>query len=280
MQGVTKYYPQGDAAVQSLVAGNDMLCLPGDVPQAIDTIQAAIAKGVLDSNDIASRVKKVLLAKYNLGLNKLNAVDTTNLYSDLNKNVKSLRAKVARNAITLLRLKDSSFFPLHFNNKKPAYVAVGVADSNALAAFLSVKKFADVYFIGYDKDSTIADSVFKQVSKNYEAVVIGVHHFNKYPANNFGLTPVAIDLIKNLQSSTHAITMVFGNPYALKNFCDAGNLVACYEDDAFFQQAAFDWLNGKIRLQGKLPVTVCGAFHYGNGITGYGLKKLHKAKRR
>ena len=32
MQGVAKYYPQGDAAVQSLIAGNDMLCLPGDVP--------------------------------------------------------------------------------------------------------------------------------------------------------------------------------------------------------------------------------------------------------
>ena len=42
MQGVAKYFPQGDAAVQSLVAGNDMLCLPGDVPQAIEKIQTAI----------------------------------------------------------------------------------------------------------------------------------------------------------------------------------------------------------------------------------------------
>ena len=45
MQGVTKYFPQGDAAVQSLVAGNDMLCLPGDVPQAIYKIQTAISNG-------------------------------------------------------------------------------------------------------------------------------------------------------------------------------------------------------------------------------------------
>ena len=274
MQGVAKYFPRGDAAVQSLVAGNDMLCLPGDVPLAINKIQTAITNGVLDSTDISNRVKKVLLAKYNLGLNHFHAVDTTHLYNDLNKDVSHLRAQVARNAITLLRLKDSSFFPLPYDNKRVAYVAVGIVDTNALSTFLSIEKFANIYFMGYDDDSSIADSILKQVTNNYDAVIIGVHRFNKYPARNFGLTQSALNLIKNLQSSTHAITMVFGNPYALKNFCDANNLVECYEDDAYFQQAAFDWLNGEYTLQGKLPVTVCDAFHYGDGITDYRLQKL------
>jgi hypothetical protein len=35
MQGVKKYFPNGEASSQSLIAGNDMLCLPGDVPMAI-----------------------------------------------------------------------------------------------------------------------------------------------------------------------------------------------------------------------------------------------------
>ena len=93
MQGVAKYFPQGDAAVQSLVAGNDMLCLPGDVPQAIDKIQTAIANGILDSTDITNRVKKVLLAKYNLGLNNVQVINTNNLYTDLNKDVNMLKKK-------------------------------------------------------------------------------------------------------------------------------------------------------------------------------------------
>ncbi len=277
MQGVAKYFPKGDAAVQSLVAGNDMLCLPGDVPQAINKIETAIANGVLDSTDIAGRVKKVLLAKYNLGLNHFHAIDTTNLYNDLNKGINNIRAQVARNAITLLRLKDSSFFPLAYDNKKVAYVAVGVVDSNALSTFLSIEKFADIYFLGYDDDATIADSLLKKITNNYDAVIIGVHHFNKYPARNFGITESAINFIKHLQVTTHAITLVFGNPYALKNFCDADNLVECYEDDAYFQQAAFDWLNGEYTLQGKLPVTVCDDFHYGDGITDYRLQKLAHA---
>ena len=44
MQGVKKYFPDGEASVESLIAGNDMLCLPGDVPLAIEKIKAAIIK--------------------------------------------------------------------------------------------------------------------------------------------------------------------------------------------------------------------------------------------
>ncbi|MEP6512672.1 MAG: glycoside hydrolase family 3 protein, partial [Parafilimonas sp.] len=69
MQGVAKYYPQGDAALQSLVAGNDMLCLPGDISLSIEKISKAMDNGVLKEDDINARVKKILLAKYNLGLN-------------------------------------------------------------------------------------------------------------------------------------------------------------------------------------------------------------------
>ena len=46
----------------------------------------------------------------------------------------------------------------------------------------------------------------------------------------------------------------------------------------YFNEAAFDWLNGDFVAQGKLPVTVCDAFHYGDGITDYGLEKLPQAK--
>lgn len=277
MQGVAKYYPQGDAAVKSLLAGNDMLCLPGDVPQAIQRIQAAIANKILDSIDIDNRVKKVLLAKYNLGLNKVGYINPNNLYNDLNKDVLALRRKVARQAFTLLRLKDHDLFPLK-PGKKIAYVGVGELDtSSALSIFLEIEKDADVYLMNYNDNAAVAASIEKAVNGKYDAVVIGVHHLNKYPARNFGLPANALGLIKNLQSNNKALTMVFGNPYALKNFCDADNIMACYEDDAIFQEAAFAWLEGEFVASGKLPVTVCDAFHYGDGIVNLGLKELQTA---
>ena len=47
----------------------------------------------------------------------------------------------------------------------------------------------------------------------------------------------------------------------LKIFAMLKILVACYEDDDYTQNAAHDFLEGKISAKGKLPVTVCDAIH-------------------
>src|SRR6266480_3741441 len=42
MKGISKFFPDGQAAAESLIAGNDMLCLPGDIPGSIAKIKDAI----------------------------------------------------------------------------------------------------------------------------------------------------------------------------------------------------------------------------------------------
>ena len=84
MKGITKFFPAGEASVQALIAGNDLLCLPTEIPATIKKIRAAIKDGRLKWPDINARVKKVLLAKYHLGLNHVKPVDTSNLVNDLN----------------------------------------------------------------------------------------------------------------------------------------------------------------------------------------------------
>jgi beta-glucosidase-like glycosyl hydrolase len=55
MKGVAKYFPGGTIAVEALIAGNDMLCLPETVPGAIDAIKKAIADKRLSWDDIYTR---------------------------------------------------------------------------------------------------------------------------------------------------------------------------------------------------------------------------------
>ena len=76
-----------------------------------------------------------------------------------------------------------------------------------------------------------------------------------------------MQLIKGAQQHNKTVTFVFGNPYAIKNICDARNIVACYQDDAITQEAAADVLKGVIGSKGRLPVTVCPEFTYGSGIS-------------
>ena len=265
MKGVAKYFPQGQAAVQSLKAGNDMLCLPGDVDTCITAIEAALQAGELDWEKINASVKKVLLAKYHLGLNKAKQINTNNLTNDLNADVPAIRKAVAKKAMTLLRLTNPSILPLT-GSRKVAYLGLGIDSANAFANAIKDKYNADTYFFNYKDAEGKADSVLNALTNNYDAVIIGVHQLSKYPGNNFSLTTTAVNLMNKLQQSNNAITFVFGNPYAVKNMCGAPNLVVAYEDDAIFQQAAFDVLSGANKPRGTLPVTVCDEFKYGSGI--------------
>jgi beta-glucosidase-like glycosyl hydrolase/CubicO group peptidase (beta-lactamase class C family) len=286
MQGVTKYYPAGEAAVQSLIAGNDMLCLPKDVDSSITAILKAIKQKRLKWDDINARVKKVLLAKYNLGLNHFTPIDTNHIVEDLNEQTKTINQALAKNAITLLSLKNQSLIPLS-SNKKIAYIAIGSAKENVIAARLRKENKADVYlFAGkaqigkelmddankitaIDKtDSASALQLIQSLQqKNYDVIIIGVHNYSRRPANNYGLSKASIYLMSELQKSNSSISLFFGNPYAINNTANAPNLFACYEDDDITQTTAVDILHGTVQPKGKLSVTVSSNLHFGSGIT-------------
>lgn len=262
MQGVAKFFPKGDASVMSLIAGNDMLCLPGDIPGSIAKVRQAIKDGKLNWDDINARVKKVLLAKYHLGLNKKQVIDTTNIAADLNAKTEEIKKALAADALTLLRKTNNNLLPL--NAKKVAFIGLGIDKANQFATRIQQQLNADLFFFENKDNSEKATKILQQLEQ-YDAVVVGFHNYNRRPANQFGLSKNSLDLLNKLQKN-NAITFAFGNPYAVQYICNASNLVVCYEDDIITQDAAADLLFGKIAAKGKLPVTVCEGFRFGDGI--------------
>jgi len=262
MQGVAKFFPKGDASVMSLIAGNDMLCLPGDIPGSIKKVRQAIKEGKLTWDDINARVKKVLLAKYHLGLHKKQVINTENLAEDLNAKTNEIKKALAANALTLLRKNNENLLPLRGN--KIAFVGIGINKANAFATRVQQDLKADLFFFENKDTVTKINSLLEQL-KNYDAVVVGFHNYNRRPANQFGLSKNSLELLNKLQGNK-TITFAFGNPYAVQYICNSSNLVVCYEDDDITQAAAADLLMGKINAKGKLPVTVCEGFRFGDGI--------------
>jgi beta-N-acetylhexosaminidase len=259
MVGVTKFFPNGAASLQAIIAGNDMLCLPEDVPAAIKKVKDAIKKKQLTWADIEMHCKKVLMAKYAYGLQNTPVINTENLTRDLNAGISVMRRLVAENAITLVAKKDSALFPLR--DTKPgdiAFVGFGITEENELAKRMRVDYNAKIFF------STESD--LENKLKKYKKVIIGVHNVGRYAASNFGFTKANVDLLNALQQNDNTISFVFGNAYSLKNMCAAKNLVMCYEDDAIVQGTAADLLQGKLFYKGVLPVTVCENLKYGFGL--------------
>ena len=268
MKGVAKYFPGGQIAAQSLIAGNDMLCLPEDVATSIEKIKEAIDSNKLSWDNVYAKCKKVLEYKYLYGVADIKPIDTTNLVNDLNSGSNDLKKLVAENAITILSKKDKQFFPLNvFNTKKDiVYVGIGIDSANAFAKRLQNDYSADAFYFNYKEDSARIPSTVELIKNRYKSVVIGIHNYNRYPSNNFGISSYALALVKQIQQNNKTIIFDFGNPYALKNFCDADNLIACYEDDSITQNAAADILEEKFLAKGTLPVTVCANYKYGSGV--------------
>ncbi len=284
MQGVAKYFPKGDASVMSLIAGNDMLCLPGDIPGSIAKVKEAIQERRLSWDDINAKVKKVLLAKYHLGLDKIEPIQTEGLVNDLNAKTTRIKTILSANALTLLRKQNETVFPLT-RGKKVAYVCIGAPSENTIAAKLRNEYNADIYLFGSkteigkqlmdDKtsvvtveksDSTGALQLINTIKqKNYDVVIVGLHNFSRRPANTFGLSNASVYLLNGLQQP-QTISLIFGNPYAIKNIANAPNLIACYEDDDITQEAAVALLQGTLQAKGTLPVTVSENLKFGDGI--------------
>lgn len=270
MKGVSKYFPAGEISVKALEAGNDMLCLPGDIPGSIKKIREAIKNKKLSWDSINMHVKKVLLAKYQYGLSMLKPVDLNHLTEDLNSKSEELRRLVAQKSLTLLRNEDRAIFPLA-KGKRVAYVGVGIAKDNAFASRIRNEYDAQVYYFDYKMEEATIVPMLDFLSNRFDVVIIGVHKYSRFPGNNFGISKAASMLITQLQQKFRTITLFFGNPYAMKTFCNSRILVSCYEDDEITQQTASDLLGGRFMAKGKLPVTVCESLKVGDGIVSAAL---------
>jgi beta-N-acetylhexosaminidase len=263
MKGVAKYFPGGTIAVEALIAGNDMLCLPASVPESIEEIKKAINQKKLSWKDIDVKVKKVLDAKYQLGLNQWKPVDTANLIKDLNAKTDPIGYRVARQTITIVKNKVAKYIA----TPKIAYVAIGGSAMDFFGRAIGERKKIEAFNFSYHDNSIKGDSILQNIrSGNFDEVVVSVSGYSLRPANNYGISNNAINFFNQLQQF-NTKNYVFGNVLAIKNFLSAQHLVACYQDDDITQYTAADLYAGDITPKGTLPVSI-GAFKYGySGFT-------------
>ena len=258
MKGVAKYWPGGEIAAQALIAGNDMLCLPESVPGAIAAVEKAIDEKKLSWDDINAKLKKVLHAKYHLGLYKWKPVDTTNLLKDLNARTDEIRYRVARQTITMVKNKVANYIA----SPKIACVSIGASSPGFFVNILHERRNADVFSYSYKDGANKSDSILRAIrSGKYDEVVVSISGYSLRPASNYGISKSAIDLFDQLQKF-NTKNYVFGNVLAIKNFFSASQLIACYQDDDITQYTAADQYAGLINAKGSLPVSI-GEFKYG-----------------
>ncbi len=261
MQGVAKYYEPGEADVKALMAGNDVILFPLDVPKAITQIRKALETGDLNQEDLDQRVKRVLKSKFWFGLNDYKPLEIDNITARLNNSyARMLNRMLYQKALTVVDNTDQLMPIISIDSTRFASVSFGGKSAEHFTNSLDS-------FAGFDHFQ--ADSLYREKLQDladYDLVVVAYQGITNSPKNQHKVNPEEVAFIKALQEKTKVIVVVMGNAYSLKYFEGVKNILCTYEDNEITQGTAAEIIFGTIKAQGKLPVSAGAGFKAGTGI--------------
>jgi beta-N-acetylhexosaminidase len=273
MGAIAKNYPDGKSVVMAVKAGADVVILPADAAKTIDAIETAVKSGEISESHIDEVIRRLLSAKYRLGLAENRFVDPArvNQIVERPENVQEANA-TAEKSITLLRNNDN-IFPINAGKASRIFFVVVAADDepeegrsfipeiqrrapNARVVRLDPRTIREEY-----------ENVLKQ-ARDYDAIVVAPFVKRAALKGTVALPENQTDFVRRMIAVNKPVAIIaFGSPYLIRQFPDARNYVVTYAIEDVAQNAAAKVLFGETRFQGKLPVSVPGIFEIGAGIT-------------
>ncbi len=274
MKGVVKNFPDGEADVLAVIAGNDVIELSEDAPRSIKLMKKAIRTNRLTMDRINESVRKILAAKYWAGLNKPVNLDTSNVFEDLNgSEAMVLNQRLSDAAITVLK-SDSLIKQLDFN-RKTAVISLGATVVSPFQKEMQ-KRFTNSTNFIVSKIASAAD--IKNVSKalkGYDQIIVAIHEYRLRPQSKLDYNDELKEFISDL-SNLNTVTCLFANPYTILGFPGiekSKSIIIGYQNSVQMQLAAAKVLSNQMQASGRLPVTINELFKTGDGVQFFPVPK-------
>jgi beta-N-acetylhexosaminidase len=274
MSGLTIYFTAEEASVRAIEAGADLLLKPADADAAFRGVHEAVRKGRLTEQRIDESVRKVLAAKYDLGLVQQRITPLDGIDRAVGgKQALELADDIAGDAITLVR-NDAGLLPL---NIQPASRIFNLAITNGDDRLFVTQPFVGaltrarikVETAVLDDRSSEAD-VKKAVDTAARADLVLVSMYGRVrsgQARSVALPEPGTRALNELIERKAALVGIsFGNPYILMSFPKLQTYVVAYGDMPSLQEAAARGLAGQIDIDGRLPISLPGMYPRGAGI--------------
>lgn len=272
MQGITKYFPDGEANVRALLAGNDILETFWDIPTVFYAIKNAIEKGVLPMELIDEKVKRILNAKAWVGLNHYQPIELTNLMEDLNPyEAQILKQELAEKSVVVLKNQDNILPLTDLSQFSMATLAIGNSNygedfPNAFQK--SIEKYLEIdhYYLDYNSTD---DEIIRTKEKlaNYDKIIVSISGNSIRPSNNYGIKHREVELFNEIVNE-NSIVVFFNNPFTLtkyENIQKAEAILTPLQSSREHMKAAAEVIFGSIPANAKLPVSLDENFKLGLG---------------
>jgi beta-glucosidase-like glycosyl hydrolase/CubicO group peptidase (beta-lactamase class C family) len=276
MKGVTRHFSPGEAEVLAIEAGNDMICLPSNIPVVFRALVLAVKQNRLSAAELEAHVKRILSLKYRLGLHtEEQSIDPREI------DEKNMTSRPEWEVVTETIYQNSISCIKNENNKIPVKkVGPGLMGALSIGAngptpfTRQLKKYNTV--IDFSVDKYFQSSPTKNMLLQLEVmdlVFVGIHDLSNTSSNNYGITEETIYFLKRLSEKTQVVVVLFGSPYALPSIEFLDHILVAYEDHPTAQRIAAQMLFGAREIRGRLPVSA-GIFEEGRSFYIPDMKRL------
>lgn len=276
MKGITSHYKPVEAAELAVLAGNDILLMPDDVPDVISHLAKLVKRGKIRQEDIDQRCRKILAAKYWAGLNKYQPVDLHCLHADLNKpEYVLLQRKLTESSITVLQNRDRLLPIRHLDTLSVASVVFSDQNDSVFQQTLGLYTTVRNYRIMGDGSDNI-DNLFNEL-KQHSLIIASIHSNDLNANRQYGIPDHYIKLVDSLASRQNVVLDLFANPYLLgrfKNLDQLKALIVSYENAAVAQELSAQAIFGATDTRGNLPVSAANWPALQSGLDIAGLARL------
>lgn len=252
MKGVSDYLPAGEIEVAAFLAGNDILLMPQSLIKGFEAIKKAYQSKKISEERLAHSVKKILMAKYKVGLHSFSPLDEQNIYNGLHTQEDNLLLEeIFENALTVAK-NNAKILPIKaLDKQKIAYVKFG--NDSGWTFYSALKKYADVSII----EPKNTEQLLKEISP-FETLIVGLHKSDKSPWEDYKFTKQELDWLEKIAKNKKVILNVFTRPYALldvKNMADIQGVIISYQNHKVAQEKTAQLIFGAIEGKGVLPVS-------------------------
>jgi beta-N-acetylhexosaminidase len=248
---------------------------PVDPDAALRGVRKAVQAGRLTEKRIEASARKILAAKYDLGLAKQRfaSLDTIDRFVS-SPDAAALANEIAEHAITLVRDQDK-LVPL--SNLKAEVRIFNLAITNGddrlfvansfISAMTRAGRRAETVVLD-DRSSEVEVQKALEHAQKADLVIASLYgRVRSGEARSVGLPdPGARALATLIASKAPVIGISFGNPYLLMSFPALRTYMVAYGDMPSLQQAAARAVLGQIDVTGKLPISLPGIYARGAGI--------------
>lgn len=268
MKGITKHDPTPE--VSALLAGNDVLLFPENVPKAIKDLKNAIKQGTISIERINASVQKILYAKYWAGLHQYAPATyrptkrTIDTYAH-----RGLVRAMYKEATTLVQDKEkllpldqaSSTGILYVGEDASSYLTTAQKMGESVQLIQELKD-------GFEWKDVNTPNLKKSLGENKQIVIV-IAKPNKSPWTKHRISQSQNKLISYMLDRHENVTLnLFANPYVLSDplFEKIPTLLLGYQSHPVALEMSAQMIFGGKEIKGRLPVDINSRYKQGMGL--------------